>query len=150
MHCSNKTQMMRWNVGAKLGRGVCDWCKIYSRCKLAPNLPPANPDKASCSNVLKGSSNDTFFAPNFNDKCGRLRALVKGFMDGKGVDLSWGSEIAENVNEQLDDEMLSIGQKLFATFEDFYCCRLWDCFANSSKYVNGLIFSGGYRFCNNC
>ena len=45
-------------------------------------------------------------------------ALVKGFMDGKGVDLRF------NVNEELEDELLSIGRKLFATFEDFYCCQL--------------------------
>ena len=33
--------------------------------------------------------------------------LVKGFMDGKGADLMSSSEIAENVNEELGDEMLS-------------------------------------------
>ena len=41
------------------------------------------------------------------------RALVKGFMDGRGVDLMLHLEVAENVNEGLGDEMLSIGQMLF-------------------------------------
>ena len=41
------------------------------------------------------------------------RALVKGFMDGRGVDLMLHLEVAENVNEGLGDEMLRIGQMLF-------------------------------------
>ena len=61
-------------------------------------------------------------------------ALVKGFMDGKGVDLvkmltrSWGMRCFELVE--------SYSQH----FKIFYCCQRWDCFANSSKYVNDLIF----------
>ena len=87
---------------------VCDWCRIYSRCKLAPNLPPASPDKASCSNVLKASSTDTFFAPNnFNDKCGRLRARLLKVLWMARV-LTWGSMLTR-----------SWGMRCFALVESY-------------------------------
>ena len=87
--------------------------------------------------MLKGSRRHLFFASTIN-VLGRM-CLLKVLWLARV--LTWGSEIAENVNEQLARmKCLALvknfsQQSKFSAVEKIYCCQLWDCFANSSKYV---------------
>ena len=91
---------------------------------------------------VKRFSTTPFFASTIN-VLGRM-CLLKVLWLARV--LTWGSEIAENVNEQLARmKCLALvksfsQQSQFFAVEKIYCYQLWDCFANSSKYVFKLPF----------